>query len=83
MKKGNLIKPPLRQSLFWDTDIKKIDLKKHAAYVMERILDFGKDKEVKWMWQTYGRPRLKKIVRTSRVLQPQTKALWTLLLKDK
>jgi len=72
-----------RQSLFWDVDPKTINIKKHAAYIIERILDFGRDKEVSWLWRTYNRPQLKKVVSSSRSLRPQTKALWTLLLKNK
>lgn len=72
-----------RQSLFWDIDPKNLNIKKHAVYIIERIMDFGRDKEVQWLWQTYSRPQLKKVVNVSRVLRPQTKALWTLLLKNK
>lgn len=72
-----------RQSLFWDVDPKKLNIKKHAVYIIERILDFGRDKEIKWMWRTYSRPQLKKVVSTSRILHPPTKTLWTLLLKNK
>lgn len=72
-----------RQSLFWDIDPKTLNIKKHAVYIIERVMEFGRDKEVKWLWQTYGRPQLKKVVNSSRVLRPQTKALWSLLLKKK
>ena len=64
-----------RQSLFWDVDPKTINIKKHAASIIESILDFGRDKEVRWLWQTYNRPQLKKVVSASRNLRPQTKAL--------
>lgn len=72
----------LRQSLFWDTDVKNIDVKKNSQYVIERILDFGNDKEVKWLWNFYGRKMLKDVVAKSRCLRPRTKTLWTLLLKN-
>ncbi len=70
----------LRQSLFWDTDPKKINLKKHAKYVIERILDFGNDDEVRWMYRKYSSRLIKKVVYNSRCLLPQTKSLWKLLL---
>ena len=57
-----------RQSLFWDVDPKSIDPNKNAQYVIERILDFGNDKEVKWMWDYYDKKLLKKIVAKSRRL---------------
>lgn len=71
-----------RQALFWDTNPKKIDTKKNAQYVIERILDFGNDAEVRWLWNFYDKTVLKKIVRRSRSLRPRTKTLWQLLLKN-
>lgn len=78
-KKKNSRSMPRRASLFWDTDPKTIDPKKHAKYVIERILDFGTDKEVRWMWHTYPLATLRRVVETSRVLQPKTRPLWALL----
>lgn len=71
----------LRQSLFWDTDPKKINLKKHAKYVIERILDFGNDNEVRWMNKRYRKSTIKNTVSNSRCLRPETKSLWQLLMK--
>jgi hypothetical protein len=73
----------LRGSLFWDVDPKTIDKKKHARYIIERVLEFGRDPEVRWVWQFYQPALLKKVVESSRVLSPKTRSLWTLLLKNK
>ena len=72
-----------RQALFWDTNPDKIDLKKNAQYIIERILDFGNDNEVKWLYNYYDKSLLKSVVVKSRSLMPETKNLWTLLLKNK
>ncbi len=72
-----------RQTLFWDTNPQKIDAKKNAQYIIERILDFGNDKEVKWLYNFYDKTLLKKVVMESRSLRPETKNLWTLLLKSR
>ena len=71
-----------RQSLFWDVNPKNIDVKKNAQYIIERILDFGNDKEVKWLWNFYDKKILKNVVLKSRCLRLRTKTLWTLLLKN-
>ena len=70
-----------RQSLFWDTDPDKIDFNKNAQYVIERIVDFGRDEEVRWLWSFYDKKLLKQVVSRSRSILPQSKALWTLLLQ--
>lgn len=72
-----------RQTLFWDVNPKNIDTKKNAQYIIERILDFGHDKEVKWMWHFYDKGLLKKIIGKSRCLMPETKNLWMLMTKNK
>ena len=71
-----------RQSLFWDTDPSKIDTEKHAQYIVEKILDFGNDEEVKWLWNFYDKPFLASVVQKSRSLRPRTKKLWELTLQN-
>jgi hypothetical protein len=73
----------LRQSLFWDTNPHTIDTKKNAQYVIERVLDFGNDEEVKWLYHFYDKSLLKSVVAKSRSLMPRTKNLWTLLLENR
>ncbi len=70
-----------RQTLFWDTDPRKIDVKKNAQYIIERIADFGNDKEARWVLDFYNKALLKKVIARSRCLRPRTKILWTLMLK--
>jgi hypothetical protein len=74
---------PFRQSLFWDVDPKTIDVRKHAVYIIERIMDFGNDREVRWMWHRYSQSLLRKVAKSSRVLQPQSRVFWQLLTKQK
>ncbi|MBI4121708.1 MAG: hypothetical protein HY461_00090 [Parcubacteria group bacterium] len=71
-----------RQTLFWDVNPKKIDTKKNAQYIIERVMDLGNDKEVRWMWGFYKKSVLKNVVAKSRCLRPETKSLWKLLLKN-
>lgn len=69
----------LRQSLFWDVNPKNIDLERHARYVIERVLDFGNDDEVRWLWHTYSKRKIHNVVQKSRVLHAKSKALWSLV----
>lgn len=77
--KKTVPKMPRRASLFWDVDPKTLHTQKHATYIIERILDFGTDREVQWLWRIYPRPTIRRVVKTSRVLHPKTRALWTAL----
>jgi len=73
----------LRQTLFWDTNLANIDLQKNARYVIERVMDFGNDEEVRWIWNLYDKSLMLDIAKNSRVLRPDTKELWTQLLISK
>lgn len=68
-----------RQSLFWDVDPKTINPKRHRRYIIERILDFGTDDEVRWMWNYYPHALIQDVVKRSRVLHDKTKSLWSLM----
>lgn len=70
-----------RPTLFWDTDSKKIDVKKNAQYIIERIADFGNDKEARWALDFYDKEFIEKVISKSRSLRPRTKTLWALLVK--
>lgn len=72
-----------RQSLFWDVNPKNIDPKKNAQYIIERIADFGNDKEARWMWDYYGDKFLRNIINKSRCLRPISKNFWLLILKKR
>jgi hypothetical protein len=73
----------LRQELFWDVDPKTINPQKHAQYIIERILDFGQDKEVRWLWYFYPKQTISSTVKNSRVIFPQTKILWQEMIKSR
>ena len=67
--------------MFWDTNPRKININKNASYIIERVLEFGRDDEVRWLWKTYDKPAIRKVITKSRGLRPQTRSLWSLLLK--
>ena len=71
---------PRRQTLFWDVDPATIDPEKHARYIIERVLDFGNDQEVRWMWRYYDHSLIKETLLKSRSLLPQTRTFWNLLI---
>lgn len=71
-----------RPELFWDVDPKTIDPKKHARYVIERILDFGNDREARWLYQSYPHSLIYDVATHSRIVHNQSKILWQSLTKQ-
>ena len=71
-----------RQALFWDINPNKIDIKKNARYIIERILELGQPDDVAWMFRQYSKSDIKKVINLPRdQISPKSKALWTLILK--
>ncbi len=71
-----------RRTLFWDVNPKNIDTEKNAQYIIERVVDFGNDKEARWILNYYDKALLRKVIFKSRCLRPDSKKLWMLLLKN-
>jgi len=73
---------PYRSALFWDADPADIDPKRHAKYIIGRVLDLGNEKEVRWLFKSYPRKLIKQTLETSRgVIHDKSKALWSLVLR--
>ncbi len=71
-----------RQSLFWDINPSKIDTRKNARYIIERILELGQPGDIAWMFRQYSKSAIKKVINLPRnQISPKSKALWTLILK--
>lgn len=62
----------LRPGLFWDVDVSTIDLDKHKASVIERIVTRGRWDEYIEMLNYYGRPTVKEVVLNARWLDKKT-----------
>lgn len=71
-----------RSSLFWDVDVKTLNSEKHSRYIIERVLQYGTDTELRWLFHRYKRDIIKKTLEQSRgVILDKTKNLWSLVLR--
>lgn len=51
----------LRKSLFWDTDIEKLDWQKQYKTIIKRIFERGDDQEKKVILDFYGSEKIKEV----------------------
>lgn len=51
----------LRKQLFWDVDVKKLDEKKHAQFIIDRVLSFGDLEDYKAIKKHYGLRKIKQV----------------------
>jgi len=69
----------LRPSLFWDTDVTKIDLQKHRASVIERTLSRGTKEEFDLLLKHYGWEVVKETVLQLRYLDKYSLAFCSVI----
>jgi len=73
--------PKSLHKYFWDVDIKKIDTKSRAYFIINRLLDKGDVLAVKWIKKTYPQKTIANTFTTMRGYQPKVASFWSLLLK--
>lgn len=64
---------PFSKNLFWDTDIRSINLKKHRRYIIERVLTRGSKKDFETLLSLYSKKVISFALRMSTELDPQTR----------
>lgn len=64
---------------FWDTDPSTIDVEMKSAYVINRLLQWGRVAELKWLKKNYGLEALKVVVRRSRELSAKHGNFYSLI----
>ena len=70
MKKHKI--PKKLQGVLWSVDVKDLDLEVNKAYIINQILCFGRQSELKWLFKTYSRSEIKEVFlkRPSKIYLP-------------
>lgn len=58
--------PSSFQWLFWSVNVKSLDIKKDKEYIITQILNYGTEKELKWLFRIYPEEEIKKVIRNPR-----------------
>ena len=70
--------PPFLKKYFWEVDFKTLDAKKHDAYIIERLLEYGDTDAVKWLLTTYHSKTIIRVLKNSRSLSKKSAHFWAL-----
>jgi hypothetical protein len=63
---------------FWDVDPAGLDLMRHKAYIIERLLEFGDEKAVRWLFNAFSRDDIAAVLESSRSLSLKSRNFWRL-----
>ncbi len=72
--------PKALHRYFWDVDAKRLNIRKYRQFVIERILEFGDEKAIRWVRRTFGDDAIRQVVCRSRRISKRTANFWCLLL---
>lgn len=70
--------PARLHSLFWDTSLEKIHLKRNARYIIERLLEFGDMFALEWLQRAYPTRTIIDVIFLSRNLTEKSRNFWML-----
>ncbi|NYE58571.1 DUF6922 domain-containing protein [Carboxydothermus ferrireducens] len=66
---------------FWDVELCDLNIEKHKRFIIERILNFGDHRALKWVLSNYDEATIKEVVQNSRNLTPKTARFWQYYFK--
>ena len=64
---------------FWDIDLADFDPLSHPEYTIARILEYGDDKAVIWLRETFSEREIAKVIRNERRLTPKSANFWAVV----
>jgi hypothetical protein len=58
--------PKSLQWIFWSYKIESLDLKRDKDYIISQVLNYGTEKELKWLFKVYPEKEIKKVIKNPR-----------------
>jgi hypothetical protein len=65
---------------FWDVDFSSLDKKKYPDFIIERVLEYGDERAIKWLFRHFKKSELKKALTKKQNLSPLSANYWSLIL---
>ena len=72
--------PKFLKKYFWDVSFEKIDIEKNKEYVLKRILNYGDEKAVRWMYDNFEKSEIKNTLSNFRGYSQKSANYWALIL---
>jgi len=79
-KEKNLKLPMFLKEYFWDVEFKELRVKKHAFFIIKRVLDRGNLYDIRWLLKAYGKTTIKKVIIETKDIARPTCNFWADML---
>jgi len=70
----------LRNTCFWDVDIRELDKEKDKFFIISRVLEYGTMEDVINLLSEYDSDEIACVVKRSRIIGSATANFWSLIL---
>lgn len=71
--------PKYLNYLFWDINIESFDPLEYPQYTIGRFLEFGDEKGLAWIKETFSEEQIKSVIKSGRRLSPKSANFWALV----
>lgn len=75
--------PEFLKRYFWDVQFSDLNKEKYPRFIIERILEYGDEKAVKWMKDNFTEKKIKQAVCKSKTLSKKSANYWQFLFNLK
>ena len=78
--------PKFLKRYFWDVDFSKLNKEENTSFIIERILEEGDEKAVKWLRKNFVFDEIKKVLCNSKNISKKSANFWRIIFnlrKDK
>ncbi len=75
--------PQFLKRYFWDVEFKDLKKKEYPRFIIERVLEYGDEKAIKWMKDNYTEKKVKQVLCRSKVLSKKNANYWQFVLNLK
>lgn len=75
--------PKFLNKYFWDVDFERLNLQRHRVYILKRILEYGDEETVAWMWKNFKKSEIKDALANFRGYSQKSANFWAVILNIK
>jgi len=72
--------PNFLKKYFWDIEFSKLDKKNHTSFIVERVLEYGDERAIKWLFKYFKKSELKETLTKRQDISPLSANYWSLIL---
>jgi hypothetical protein len=72
--------PIFLKRYFWDVEFSKLDKRSYASFIIERVLEYGDERAIRWLFKHFKKPELKKTLTKRQDISPLSANYWSLIL---